>query len=1349
MKQAFIAFTLCAVLAESAIAHSYSVDRNIGIGNGLSNNYIFDLTIDKRGFVWVATEAGVNLISGNTVTVFNNSRRNSANTVIGNEIRSLFYDLQTDQVFIGTESGLSIYHYESQTFRNFTPQDGLASPGINDIAGDSKGGAWLFMSNGRVQHINCSTYKLSELELDTLFSIRSGYDDGNGHLYLGHIRNGLSIVDLNNKRRKHLVNTEGDLTSLPGNNVRSICQDKMMNIWIGTDHGMALYNPATDRFVKVTHQNGFLDDNVFCIKELSDHRLWIASDMGGISLFDLEQVSVPNKKNEHLTYYEDAEVKLSSINTRCLAQDEFGNIWVGNYSTGIDFIAANKPIFNTLHYVTREGQAKRIYGICSDSDDNVWLGGEDELSLFNGGRLLQSWPIVKGKRRSHSFVMCIMADSQGNVWLGMEDDGVIKFNRKSQTFERIDIGNPVLDIRSFCEDSDGKIWIGNEYGVYSFLNGHVSNEPSLNKLLHNPVVTTVLQLPDGRMLFTTLGMGMFFYDPKKGDAQHYGIKDGMPSYNINHAIVDDNSSLWIGTYKGLVCIPDISKPDEMYVYDEQQGLADCHIRALQTDRHGRIWLSTYTGLACFDTQKKRFYNFNHSNNIPSGSFVGRSATTTSDGTMYFGSPSGVCYFNPQLLNNSQKVSTPQIVLCEAFTPTGEEMEINSLIPDKYNCINAEYKQNTLRIAYTVSDYSQTDNVEYSYLMKGLSDEWYYIDDNHSVTFRGLAPGKYTFCLRAKLRNQDWNTATTTEININIAPPLWLTWWAKVLYALAVAGLIVYYFRSYKRKLKLESSLQLAQRENLQKEELHEERLRFFTNVTHELRTPLTLIVGPLQDLVDDKRLPEACHNKVEMINKSAERLQNLINDILEFRKTETQNRKLCVAKGDLKALVKETGQYFKDLNRNPKLSVYILVNPAVPDVYFDSEVITTVISNLLSNAMKYTPQGKINLILNTNGDRTEITVADTGYGIAKDALPHIFDRYYQAKGKHQASGTGIGLALVKSLADLHEAELRVESKQGEGSKFTFSILTDNAYPNALHKVDEQDESQEQSAVKWESSTEDLPAAEANQDERPTLLVVEDNDQIRQYIADSLGEDYRIIQAENGLTGVSAAIEWIPDIIVSDIMMPEMDGIALTKTLKEDIRTSHIPIILLTAKDSLDDKEEGYDSGADSYLTKPFTAKLLNSRIQNLLNSRRRLAEQMILRNMSGSNQEITELADEHSLQDTEPVMSKLDQEFMSKLNGLILDNLLKVDIDMAFLTDKMAMSHSTFYRKVKALTGMTAVEYIRKMKLKRSMVLLQSGEYNVTEAAMMAGFNNQGHFRDSFKKEFGVNPSEVLKKQHE
>jgi signal transduction histidine kinase/DNA-binding response OmpR family regulator len=808
--------------------------------------------------------------------------------------------------------------------------------------------------------------------------------------------------------------------------------------------------------------------------------------------------------------------------------------------------------------------------------------------------------------------------------------------------------------------------------------------------------------------------------------------------------------LWMATDDGLIGITGLLKPAadgqsslRITRYGREQGLADNNVLALQQDADGRIWMSTYTGLSCLDKRTGQCYNYGQSDLHQLHGFSPGAALTTADGVLCFGSTRGVCSFQPRQVTGNMPVSEVQIVTCEAYHPMGMQTEIQQLIPDRKGRVRTGYQQNTLHLTFTVRNFAQTRHVEYSYMMRGMDDKWYDIAGDDDVVFRGLRPGHYTFILRAKLRSQDWDEARSAQLDITITPPMWRTWWAFLAYVLAFAAFSIWMVRSYKRRLALQSSLELEKRESLQKQELNEERLRFFTNVTHELRTPLTLILGPIDDLMNDQSLPPSAHRRVAMLQKSAGRLRDLINEILEFRKTETQNRRLTVARGDIGQFVREICLNYKELYRNPKVQFSYDIASDLPKIYFDSEVITTILNNLLSNAIKYTEEGNITVDVKSDTEgMLHIAVSDTGHGIAPDALPHIFKRYYQAEGRHQASGTGIGLALVRSLADLHEGTIIAESREGEGSRFVFSISIENTYPNALHKED--------APVEPLEPFEPFEPLEPSEASRPTLLIVEDNTDIRQYITDSFSDDFQILQAQNGEEGVALALEHIPDIIVSDIMMPRMNGIELTRILKEDIRTSHIPIILLTAKVTDADKEEGYESGADSYLTKPFTAKLLGSRIQNLLAARRRMIERLanqLRPASSSSNDPATSSAPgtEQTASTETSALSSLDQQFFERLNKIIEDNIMQEDLDMAFVSDRMAMSHSTFYRKVKALTGMTANEYVRKRRLRYCYGLLESGEYNVSQAAMMTGFNQMAHFRETFKREFGILPSEVMK----
>lgn len=1329
-------------------ASTSSIFKNLGLKEGLSNGFVNDMIIDGQGFIWAATESGLTRIAGTKCTIFKNNNSNIDN----DGIVGLYYNKESNSIWILFKNGhIDVFDCKTQQFIHFTQK--IPKKSVADIKGAADGGIWIAYYDGTIQHYTPKNQKFSTISNKRLPNIKNGIrsitDDGNDHLYIGLRIEGLYVYNLRTQKTKYFRHNPNDPQSLPGDNVRSICIDHAKNIWVGTNLGLGLLDPFTGKFKVFKHiannPASLAGDNIHQIIEMNDRTLWIASDIGGISVLDLNLYKNPLTEELKFSQITKENSGLSSNNNRRIIQDSFGNIWIANYSMGIDFIAKSAASINTLKYM---GKAlEEVTGLYCDHQGNLWIGRDNLMSLYQNGKLMQTWNFSSYLSNSSSSIYVFEEDKKGNIWCGTSDNGVLKFNPHTHSFTRINYAQN-LDVHALCENAQGKMWVGTEAGIFSVENDKINKEQELNRQMgNNPtIIYSIKEDNYGQIWIGTLDRGVFVFSKQMKLIVHLTEKNLLATNSINHIIKDADGGIWMATMRGLAYVQNPLQPGAIKNYDERYGIKDSHIRAISQDKQGNIWVSMFSGIACLNIHKQRFYNYDYESGIPTSNFVEASAVTTPDGTIYFGSPGGICFFNPQQLTEPKAVSPIQIINCERVGKLSDQFASRLISPNNEGIICLSHDDNTFKINFTIKDFSQEGNVEYSYMMKGLDDQWYETEGDNEVTFRNLKPGDYTFIIRAKLKNQDWEDASTAEMKVVVNPPLWLTWWAKLCYVLLIMGILGYFFRSYQKQLLLRNSLVQEKWESKQRQQVNEERLRFFTNITHELRTPLTLILGPLEDLMEDKEIAERVHHKIGCIHASAERLLNLINDILEFRKTQTQNRKLTVAKANLGALVREIGVRFKDLNQNSRLNIRLNIQTGVPELYFDSEVINTVINNLMSNAIKYTPEGSITLSLTMPEDNTiAIAVEDTGYGIDKDALPHICDRYYQENGNHQASGTGIGLALVKSLATLHQAELTVESEKGRGSKFTFSLKADRTYPEALHKDDNQDLATAENAEENETTSK-----EPTEDIRPLLLIVEDNADIRLYIEESLHEDYRIIQACNGREGMEQAFSKVPDIIVSDIMMPEMDGIKMTHILKEDIRTSHIPIILLTAKTSINDQEEGYDSGADSYLTKPFSAKLLHSRIRNILSGRRRLADYIVQKNISqfetsADEQQTSQKATEEKEDAMTCQISNLDKKFLEKLNKLIENHISTDDLDMAFMTDKMAMSHSTFYRKVKALTGMSANEYIKKAKLRHSMTLLKKGEYSIAEVAILAGFNNLGNFRESFKREFGKSPSEILK----
>ena len=698
--------------------------------------------------------------------------------------------------------------------------------------------------------------------------------------------------------------------------------------------------------------------------------------------------------------------------------------------------------------------------------------------------------------------------------------------------------------------------------------------------------------------------------------------------------------------------------------------------------------------------------------------MNNSVGKTQDGAIYFGSINGVCYFYPN--DRPSNIILPPVIFTEfkvyGRNPRKDAIDIS--IPMADGKVTLNYNQNIFNITFNVMNKSLQGRVEYAYKLEGLEKNWINIGEENQVAFRNIPHRNYKLHIKARYKNQEWQNNYSTLI-ININPPFWLSWWAKFIYVAVIATIALSTIKSYKKRLQLRSSLSLEKEKIQKQQELNEERLRFYTNITHELKTPLTLILGPLEDLQCDSRIQEEHMKKISLIHKSTIRLLNLVTQILEFRKTETQNKKLCVMKENIAEKIQEIGFKYKELNRNADITFDIITDTDKTQIYFDQEVISMIVDNLLSNAFKYTYKGNITLTLRSitanDIEYIEIEIADTGIGIPKEDISRIFERYYQTNLRKNIPGFGIGLALVKNLVDLHEGIILVHSEPNVGSSFRIRLIANNSYPNAIHINTNLRESIDEEKLN-----------------KPIVLVVEDEGDIRDYIAEALMSSYDVLVAENGEQGCQTAFTSIPDVIISDIMMPIKDGIELCKEIKNNIATSHIPVILLTAKDTLQDKTEGYDAGADSYVTKPFSASLLKSRVANLLEGRRKIAS------LISSSTHLKQSIIKESL-------NKIDNEFIEKITKIIEENLMDEKIDVPTIAQELSMSYSSLYRKVKALTGMSTGEFIRKLRLRKAEQLLLSGKYNISEIAHQVGLNSVSYFRECFKEEYGMSPSEYIK----
>lgn len=1323
-----------------AYANSNLISK-IGLEEGISNNNITSIAQDSDGFLWFATENGLNRFDGNYFTTYF-ADSETPNSISGNSLNMVLADKDENVIWIATQhDGLSRFEKSTQTFVNYPINEnlpnGTAYGGITALCLGNDNVLWIGTYHNGLKKLDKKTNIITHYDSNKVPALKhhqvwSVTDDLKGHVYIGHVNEGMSIISLKNNTVKHFSNDPLNLKSIPDNRINQIFIDSKNNVWLATRSGLGLYHPESDDFTvykkEKNNPNSIIGNDISCITEIND-KLWIGTYKGGISILDLNSnYLLPGKTKFKNIYANDLPNGLSHSSVRSLCHDSFGNVWIGTNGGGINFISHQESFFKTISYCPIKGNSnglnsKTAWGLCYDNNNNLWVGTSGSgIDVFKGDKKIGSYS-KELNNLPDNLLLSALADSEGNIWFGSEEIGIMLYDKQRDRFEKFEHKENKSRynyVRCIFEDDKKNIWFGADAGILKY-NLHTKKVDIIDGKdigLYDNQIRSISQDKNGNIWVGSLINGLSIISSDLTLLQTLKLGNGFHSNRINYIYKDFSGKMWVATGSGISCFYDIDS-FKYKTITKKDGLGDHFIRSVIEGAPGEMWMGTNSGLSRYCVNQEKVDNFGRYDAIPLGMFMDGSVTKSPDGVIYLGTQNGVCYFDSSKSPEDFIVPDAKITNFSIYDPRKLQGENTTNIPlsDK---IKLKYNQNTFIVSFNVLDYALKDMIEYSYTLKGLDEMWYQTNGENQITFRNIPPGKYMFNVSSNIRNQD-RTENIANLAIIITPPFWFSWWAKTIYALLIILIVVIISRFYKRKLDLENLLFWEKENHKKDQELNDEKLRFYTNIAHELRTPLTLIVGPLEDLLSDSSMDNKHSKKISLIHKSASRLANLTNQILEFRKRETSNRTLCVLFGDILPLLREITLKYKELNQNKDILLKLFVESKNTKLYYDVEVVTIIMDNLISNALKYTLSGTVNIILRDIvidfKPYLEIEIKDSGLGIPKESLERIFDLYYQVKSKHQAFGTGIGLSLVKNLIQLHEGLIDVKSKENEGTSFYIRLSLDNTYPNAIHVEDK-------------TQTEDK-----KNESKPILLVVEDNTDIREYIAESFNNSFEILEAENGQVGVELALEKIPDIIISDIMMPIMDGIHLTKTLKKDIRTSHIPIILLTAKDSLQAKTEGYSVGADSYITKPFSANLLHTRISNLLESREKIKSIF--------------LAPTYAKSVIANTLGELDNEFIEKVVNMIEENLSSEQINIGYLADQMYMSHSTFYRKIKALTGLSATDFIRKIRIQHAKKMLASQKYSITEIAYKVGFGGLSSLRKAFKAELGISPSEFLKQEDE
>jgi len=1310
----------------------------LSLQEGLSSQQVLDVAHDKSGFIWIATESGLNRFASNSFKQYYKSKQADGFSVNSNEINTLFCD--NDQLYIGTRAnGLNVLDLKTNRFSYYlhNPKDpqSIATNDVTDIIKSKSGRLWLATYHQGIQRFDPVTKRFERFNRKNVPSLPENSiwalaEDRQGLVYIGHVHKGLSIFN-SAAKQVQLLDVASTLGILPDNEVKTVFCDSKNNIWIGTRKGLAVYNPITKQIQRISLSGKTKNRNepfVYSIKEI-DGRIWVGAESSQLLIID--PVYGTDKGLIQVQSISPFFLETSNnASVQNMDRDEFGNIWMAIYSGGIAFSGHLKPFFSIFpkqNLVPGLGKLATVTAILPDREKGMWLAtaGDGILQVKANGEAVNSTTYNSGL--ADDFLLSGFEDSRHNKWFGLQNGGVSFYEAKTNSWRKVDAGEKMSAVRAIIEDTQGNICFAAEEGlfIHNTKSGTFRKIVTNNPMLGDYAPRTLVEDSRGYMWVGTYGQGIYLFD-RQGKLLRKVLKgEGIASNTINHLFRDRNNNIWIATNEGLACQQankDIGNIDPVIPPGSDAWQT---INAITEDRNGNIWCSTRSGLLRYLPEEKRFLSYDDAFGLPLGGFTNNSVAFDTSGRLFFGMPSGVCYFDPAQIPLKLPKSPIRISRLMVFN-SGETHVQSEKYPNLAEEIRLEHRENSFRVELAVMDYALNDIVEFSYQLHGLDDDWIFLGNEKNLDFRNIPYGNYELRIRTRQKNEVWSD-DYKQLFIKISPPFYLSGYALILYVIIALAVVFALLFFHVKKVYAEGELHVKKLQLEQDGKLHMERMNFYTNITHELRTPLTLILGPLEDLLQEEKLSSKHKDWVYIVQKNANRLFSLVNQLLEFRKVESQHKPLILGEGYLGELVQQIVLKYSEANTKRDLKISFLLEQDDVKTTFDAEIVQLILDNLLSNACKYTSSGSVEVRLTYEQDLLStcalINVKDTGCGIAAEHLDKIFEKFYQVP-RSAVQGTGVGLALVKELAAIHHGKITVNSMPGKGSEFNVRLLTNTvtampdktAFPGVAENIS------------------------AEEDQRPLLLLVEDEPDLSQYLCSVLAPAYEVIMAGNGLLGLELAQTRIPDIILSDVMMPDMDGFLMLEKLRQQRETSHIPVVFLTAMDRDFDRERGYELGVDSYLVKPISPKTLLRRIENLMLKQKTVYTEVLGRLSAQIKHEKTADA---------AISDDLWREnvFVKEFVGLVEDCIQDEVLDAATLADKMNMSQSTLYRKLKGLTGKNINQLVRKVRIQKAAQLLRSGQYNVTEVSLMVGINSSIYFRQCFKEEFGILPSEYQKKK--
>jgi len=1351
-----IAFLLIAAIFGNAFSQNKYRLKNISTTDGLSQSSVIAIHQDKFGQMWFGTRDGLNKYDGSRFTVFRNDVTDKT-SISNNDILSIEED-NLGQLWVGTYNGLNCYNPVTNTFKRYLHNktnhtiSGNAIWAIKEIGGEmwfgtSKGLSIYNKKTGLFTSVFHSDTDNSTLPSNNITSI---IKSKKGEIWIGTTK---GLCQLSSRKNNQFSFKNYPLNTTDLLNIQSIKEDNLGNLWIGSKNkGLLKFDQSANKFVSFLSGSNYkeISTDIRALAFDNQGSLWVGAYDG---IYILGKDKSIQKINNSTNNSGIDKVKSVFI-------DKKGSVWIGCYYKGVNIWDVSNVNFSNYNQNSKKIPMSFdvVSSIIADKNQNVYFGTEGGgITIYNKNTEAISYINSKTNQTNKNDIKSMCLSEDNILWIGTFSKGLSAYNTISKRIEDNRIAPELSDllkesgVYSLKTEGNGVLWIGTfgkgliRYNTIAKTFQVIGNDPTSANFLTNNIVRTILVDKDKLWIGTQNGLNCISLK----DFQHnnYTIKhyffdaSALSGDDILTLFKDSQNKVWVGTKaKGLHYF-DGKKFNKINLKVGNTIITSIH--SILEDAEKKLWISTNQGIIKYSTTQKTIVLYDQKDGLASNEFNDNAALKLDSNKFYFGSPSGATYFDAKKISLNQYAPQVLITDLKIKNQTVHANDTTQILEKSIGytkTITLDYDKSNFSINFAIPNYIRSKNNQYSYRLTGLENNWTTTKNTEAI-FAIQNPGTYTFEVKGANNDGVWNKVPTT-LTVIVKPAPWRSIWAFLFYGIVI-GLGLYgLIWIMKSKASLKQKLELEYLETKRIEENNRAKLDFFTNISHEFRTPLTLILGPLQQILADYNGTNEMYKKLLVIEGSANHLLSLINRLMDFRKLENDQVALESANGNIVKFTKEIFLSFIEYAKDGGYTYTFESSEEEIMVYFDRYKLERVFYNLISNAFRYTPKGgNINIKINHDHENLFINVEDSGVGIAEEHIDKIFDLFFEVPlhnnvQKNYNKGTGIGLSIVKNIVKLHKGSIDVINKKPEGVIFKVTLplgrahLLDSEIIQDFKISDDIAQYTAQLKTPEIANHEDIDDLVVNA-EKQTILIVEDHKVLRTFMKNLLKKEYNIIEAENGKVALEKALQFMPNLIISDVIMPEMVGTKLCSMIKENIKTSHIPVILLTSRSSLVYKFEGLESGADDYISKPFNLMEFKLRVKNLLNSAERLK---------------LKFSSEDSFVPSEITVSSLDEELLKKAFKIVEDNISNELFDIPFFCSELGVSRTMLFLKIKAWTNYTPNEFIHEIRLKRAAQLLEQNKLNVSEVSYKVGFNNPKYFSKCFQKRYGETPSQFADK---